>query len=89
MTQNVNSSFTTLLRFNLKSRHVELRAGKPNLEDATNLQKAADFIRAFLFGFDVEDALALLRLEDLFVDSFEIQDVKSLKGDHLGKAGNS
>ena len=73
------------IRVNLKSRNVELRTCKET-EDVTNLQKAADFVRAFIFGFDVDDALALLRLDDLFIDSFEVTDVKTLKGDHLARA---
>merc|ERR1712088_1024811 len=73
------------IRFNLKTRNVEIKAGK-DTEDIANLQKAADFVRAFILGFDVDDALALLRLDDLFLDSFEVQDVKALKGDHMARA---
>ena len=73
------------IRFNLKTRNVEIKAGK-DTEDIANLQKAADFVKAFILGFDCDDALALLRLDDLFLDSFEVQDVKSLKGDHLARA---
>lgn len=73
------------IRFNLKTRNVELRTG-PETPDISNLQKGADFVKAFIYGFEVEDALALLRLDDLFIETFEVQDVKPLKGDHLSRA---
>jgi len=79
------TSCSSQVRFNLKTRNVEVRTCK-DTADATTLQKAADFVRAFVLGFEVEDALALVRLDDLFIDSFQIQDVKTLKGDHLARA---
>ena len=73
------------VRFNPRSRCVELRSA-PTTPDAGAVQKGADFVAAFALGFEVADALALLRLEDLFVDSFEVKDVKILRGDHLSRA---
>jgi RNA-binding protein PNO1 len=74
-----------LIRMNPKARSVEL---KPSAftTDPGALQKGEDFIKAFILGFDVNDALALLRLDDLYVESFEVTDVKPLKGDHLSRA---
>ncbi len=73
------------IRYKTKTRQVEIR--NTATSTTSDLQKAADFVRAFVFGFEVEDAIALVRLDDLFVDSFDVRDVKaSLKGDHLNRA---
>jgi RNA-binding protein PNO1 len=73
------------VRFNPKKRCVEMKTSQFTL-DGGALQKSADFVQAFMLGFDVQDAIALLKLDDLYVDSFEVKDVKDLKGDHLSRA---
>ncbi|XP_048734430.1 RNA-binding protein PNO1-like [Ostrea edulis] len=73
------------IRFNLKTRNVEIKTCK-DTKDIGSLQKAADFVRAFTLGFDIDDSLALVRLDDLFLESFDVTDVKPLKGDHLSRA---
>ncbi|KAK5263964.1 pre-rRNA-processing protein pno1 [Exophiala xenobiotica] len=73
------------VRMNIKSKAVELRTSKFTT-DAGALQKGEDFVKAFTLGFDVDDAIALLRLDDLYIETFEIKDVKTLHGEHLGRA---
>lgn len=73
------------VRFNPRTRCVEMR-NSPLTVEAGALQKGAEFVRAFSLGFAVDDALVLLRLDDIFIDSFEIKDVKTLQGDHLSRA---
>jgi len=72
------------IRMNTKRRCVEIR-DSPNTSDSSALQKATEFIRAYMLGFDVSDAIALLRLDDLFTESFEVKDVKRLNGEHLSR----
>lgn len=73
------------IRFNPKSRTVELKTSEET-EDAGSIQKAQDFVEAFMMGFEVQDAVALLRLEDLYIESFLVTDVRILAGDHLSRA---
>jgi len=49
------------VRMNTKSKAVELRTSNATT-DTGALQKGEDFVRAFCLGFDVDDAIALLRL---------------------------
>jgi RNA-binding protein PNO1 len=73
------------VRFNPKNRSVELKTSEFT-SDAGALQKGTDFVQAFVMGFELQDAIALLRLDDLFIDTFEVKDVKILHGDHLSRA---
>ncbi|CAD6567992.1 MAG: translation initiation factor eIF3 subunit [Tremellales sp. Tagirdzhanova-0007] len=73
------------VRMNVKRRCVEIKTSAHTV-DSGAVQKGADFVKAFALGFDVKDALAILRLDDLYLDSFEVKDVKTLHGDHLSRA---
>lgn len=73
------------IRYNPRKRVVELKTSEHTTLPGA-IQKSADFCRAYMLGFAVRDAMALLRLDDLYIDSFEIKDVKSLQGEHLSRA---
>ncbi|RDL34615.1 Eukaryotic type KH-domain (KH-domain type I) [Venustampulla echinocandica] len=73
------------VRMNIKTRAVELRTSKYTTSNGA-LQQGADFVKAFSLGFDVDDAIALLRMDELYIETFEVKDVKTLQGEHLGRA---
>ncbi|CAG9473597.1 small subunit rRNA processing KH domain protein, putative [Plasmodium vivax] len=72
------------LEIRMNGDKIEVRTCKLT-EDKNNLQKSSDYIKAYLLGFTIEDSLALLRIDDLYVESFQVKDVKILKGDHLSR----
>lgn len=55
-----------MIRMNTKTRSVELKTS-PYTADVGALQKGEDFVRAFMLGFELADAVALLRLDDLYI----------------------
>jgi RNA-binding protein PNO1 len=57
------------VRFNPKNRSVELKTSEHTAETEA-LQKGADFVQAFMLGFEVQDAIALLRLDSLYIGMF-------------------
>lgn len=57
------------VRMNIAARAVELRNSKYTL-DSGALQKGEDFVRAFCLGFNLEDAIAMLRLDDLYIETY-------------------
>lgn len=58
------------VRVNIHKKAVELRTSKHTIS-AGALQQGEDYIKALALGFDVDDAIALLRLDDLYIQSFE------------------
>jgi RNA-binding protein PNO1 len=83
--QPITEHLLLQIRFNPKMRAVELKTSSHTVDPGA-IQKGADFIQAFMLGFEVQDAVALLRLDDLYIDTFEVKDVKTLNGDHLSRA---
>ncbi|KAK0621729.1 hypothetical protein B0T17DRAFT_641885 [Bombardia bombarda] len=74
------------VRMNTKEKRVELRSSKFTTS-TESLQMGADFVSAFAMGFDIDDAIALLRLDSLYIQSFDIKDVRQTLGtDALGRA---
>jgi len=74
------------VRMNVKEKRIELRTGR-HTRNPELIQMGADFVSAFAMGFDIDDCVALLRLDSLYIQTFDIKDVKfSLSADALSRA---
>ena len=65
------------VKMNTKLKCVEMRTCETT-EDVSALHKSEEFLKAFMCGFELQDAIAMLRLEDLYLESFEIKDGKRI-----------
>ena len=73
------------IRMNTKKMCIEIRSS-PTTSDPCAIRKCEDFLKAYMCGFELQDAIAMLRLEDLYLETFLIKDVKAnLHGDHLSR----
>lgn len=61
------------VKMNIKMKCVEMRTCETT-DETSALQKSEEFMKAFVVGFDLQDAIAMLRLEDLYLETFEIKD---------------
>merc|ERR1719189_2056219 len=72
------------IRMNSIKKIIELRMVQPTLENEPVLkgrnpiQKGSDFVRAAVMGFELKDALALIRMDDVYLESFDIRDIKMM-----------
>jgi RNA-binding protein PNO1 len=73
------------IRMNLAAQAVDLRTCELTEEDDV-IQRAEEFLRAVMLGFEVEDALSILRSDSVYVECFEVEDVKTLRNEHLSRA---
>ncbi|KAL8517656.1 hypothetical protein ACS0TY_015769 [Phlomoides rotata] len=65
------------IRMNTKARQVELKT-RPDTPEIGDLQKCADFIHAFMLGFERKDAKALLHKDSHFGALFSHQDCEEM-----------
>ncbi|KAI3630704.1 hypothetical protein MIR68_012139 [Amoeboaphelidium protococcarum] len=67
------------VRFNTRSKCVELKASKETEEpQSAQLQKGCDFLHAFCLGFSVDDAIVLLRYQEVYIQSFHLKEVRQV-----------
>ena len=64
--ETVTQNMKLQIRMNTKKKTVDIRECEET-EDRAAIQRTHDFLKAFMLGFALEDSIALLRLDDLFL----------------------
>merc|ERR1711924_140892 len=72
------------MRFNIGCLKIEIKK-KKDTDNTEALQKAVDFSNGFILGFNVQDVLAMLLLDDIYIESFEIKDFRRLNKNHRSR----
>lgn len=73
------------VRMNIFKKRIDIRTCE-STEDVSFVNRTEQFIKALCIGFNVEDAKAILKFPDVFLDHFNIHEVKILKNLHIERA---
>ncbi|KAI5148296.1 RNA-binding protein PNO1 [Enteropsectra breve] len=73
------------IRFNRLNRSIELRTCETTTDDSI-IERAITYIQAVLYDFKIEDSLAIMKFKDIFIESFEITEIRKLRNSHLSRA---
>ncbi|OAG28790.1 RNA-binding protein PNO1 [Nematocida displodere] len=73
------------IRMNLSASSIDIRTCEETLSTVA-IQRAEEFLRAIVCGFSVEDAISVLRIDSIYVDAFDVEDVRRLRHGHVGRA---
>lgn len=63
-----------------------MRTSQHSIDASALYKKGADFCSVNMLGFKLQDAVALLRLDYLYLESFQVTYVKILQGDPSSRA---
>lgn len=73
------------IRMNFMKKQIDIRTCELT-EDSSYLNRVEQFLKAIITGFSIEDSLAILKFPDVFLDNFNIHEVKILKNLHIERA---
>lgn len=73
------------IRFNQRARSIDLRTCEAT-QDHAYLERSICFLQAVMYGFKIEDALAIMKYRDIFIETFELHEIRKLKSSHLSRA---